>query len=63
MQKLQDGRTLRKILNLDQNISMAFSGLNADSRILANMIRVHIQSYKLSYDEEPPVDYVAKYVA
>ena len=61
--KLQDGRTLRKILNLDHNVSMAFSGLNADARILANMVRSQVQSYKLSYDEDPPVDYVAKYIA
>lgn len=61
--KLQDGRTLRKILNLDHNVSMAFSGLNADARILANMVRSQVQSYKLSYDEDPPVDYVAKFIA
>ena len=61
--KLQDSRTLRKILHLDHNIAMAFSGLNADARILSNMIRMQIQSYKLNYDEEPGIDYISKYIA
>lgn len=61
--KLQDSKTLKKIYQLDRNICMTFSGLNADARILANQTRIHCQSYKLTYEDDPPVEYIAKYTA
>lgn len=42
---------------------LTFSGLNADARILSNYARVQCQNYGLSYDENAPVDYIAKYIA
>jgi 20S proteasome subunit alpha 4 len=61
--KLQDAKTLKKILQLDKNIFIAFSGLQADARILANIARVECQSYRLNFDDDPTADYIAKYIA
>jgi 20S proteasome alpha/beta subunit len=42
---------------------MAYSGLTADGRILANKARIECQSYRLNYDDNPPIEYVAKHIA
>lgn len=42
---------------------MAYSGLTADGRILANKGRVEAQSFRLRYDDDPSVEYIAKYLA
>jgi 20S proteasome subunit alpha 4 len=61
--KLQDTRTVKKIYHLDQGIALAFAGLTADARVLCDKARVDCQSYRLSMDEAPSAEYVARSLA
>lgn len=61
--KLQDTRTVRKILNLDNGIALAFAGLTADARVLCDKARVQAQSYRLSMDDPPTAEYIARHLA
>lgn len=61
--QLQDARTMRKIVTIDDHICMAFAGLNADARVLVDMARVEGQSFRLNLDEPVDPEHITKHIA
>lgn len=61
--KLQEARTVRKIVKIDEHICLAFAGLTADARVLVNRARLEAQSYRLTLDEKISIEYLTKHIA
>ena len=58
--KLQNPNFSWKLFQIDEHIGAAAAGLNSDARVLVDTARIHAQVIRLSYDEEPTVEAVAK---
>jgi 20S proteasome subunit alpha 4 len=61
--KLQDSSTIKKIFQIDNHLAMACAGLTADARVLTERTVLECQQYRLTYDQPPTVNYIAKFVA
>lgn len=60
--KLLVGDSLKKVFAIDKHIATTASGLIADARRLIDITRQEAQKYRLTYEEEPSVESIAREV-
>ena len=60
---LMEPTTIEKIVELDNHLACAFSGLTADSKILIDRARVEAQNHLFTHDRQMPVESVAQSVS
>ena len=60
---LMEPTTIEKIVELDNHLACAFSGLTADSKILIDKARVEAQNHLFTHDRQMPVESVAQSVS
>lgn len=58
--KLQSPIYSQKLFQIDEHIGAAASGLISDARVLVDSARVYAQVFRISYDEPPSVENIAK---
>jgi proteasome alpha subunit len=58
--KLMDLKQIHKIFVVDKHVGVAISGLHADARILTDQSRMQAAIYRLTYDEDAPVEMLVK---
>ncbi|XP_053618616.1 proteasome subunit alpha type-7-1-like [Plodia interpunctella] len=61
--QLQDARSEKKIVALDNHVMMAFAGWKADARILISRSQIECQSYRLTVEDPVSIEYITKYIA
>ncbi len=60
--KLQNVNYSWKLFQVDEHIGAVAAGLNSDARVLVDNARIRAQILRLTYEETPTIESIAKYV-
>ncbi|XP_026750585.3 proteasome subunit alpha type-7-like [Galleria mellonella] len=61
--KLQEERTEKKIVLLDEHVTLVFAGLRADARVLISRAQIECQSHRLTVEDPVTIEYITRYIA